>query len=477
MIALALATLLAFPGCEGFGCETPGGRGGRVIFVTSLADSGPGTLREAIDTPGARTVVFRLGGLLTLESPLVVREPFLTIAGQTAPGSGVLIRNKVAAPLGQAIDSFTSLVIQTHDVVVRHLAIRPGIWPENPLCTGKNKLPAPYGSCVDANDVQAIGLEAGAERIVLDHLSLAYGTDEIIGIAGAKDVTIQWTLVADGFKTFPYCGLWTRCAQYRGMGIITGNIGSTQAGYPTTRLTLHHNLFANVMARAPQAGAAISDVRANVSYNWADYALDAHNVLGSVAANLVANVFIPGPDTVGGARERGFMVHDWNLRPETLDPKATLSLHIADNVGAVPYCIRANAANSWDKVDCALYAAPPVETPPVTLEPNILAAVLAGAGASLRLDATGHLVPRRDAHDLRTVEQVRSRTGHAPSHRAPIAWPKVTKRSVYSDGDKDGMPDEWERERGLKRSVADGHLDRDGDGYTNLDEFLGGTEP
>ncbi|UCD29149.1 MAG: hypothetical protein JSV03_01300, partial [Planctomycetota bacterium] len=98
----------AFPGAEGFGTETPGGRGGRIIEVTNLNDAGPGSLRAAVETEGRRIVVFRVGGTIALKSHIIATSPYLTIAGQTAPGDGILIRD-------------VGLRIRTHDVVVRHL--------------------------------------------------------------------------------------------------------------------------------------------------------------------------------------------------------------------------------------------------------------------------------------------------------------------------------------------------------------------
>src|SRR5262245_57679564 len=107
---------VAFLGAEGQGASSVGGRGGAVLFVTSLADSGPGTLRAALGASGPRTVIFRVGGTITLQSPLVITNPYVTVAGQTAPGSGIQLRNDPVSPYGLATDSFTSLVIKTHDV-------------------------------------------------------------------------------------------------------------------------------------------------------------------------------------------------------------------------------------------------------------------------------------------------------------------------------------------------------------------------
>src|SRR5215475_11601553 len=147
-----LPNLPAFPGAEGPGASALGGRRGVVLFVDNLADHGPGSLRAALEASGPRTVIFRVGGTITLESPLVIANPYVTVAGQTAPGGGIQLRNNPVAPYGFATDSFTSLVIATHDVVVRFLRIRPGPLQPNPACTGPNAVAGPPGAdtCVDA---------------------------------------------------------------------------------------------------------------------------------------------------------------------------------------------------------------------------------------------------------------------------------------------------------------------------------------
>ena len=138
--------LPAFPSARGFGSDTPGGRGGVTVEVTSLADSGPGSLREALSREQPRTVVFRVGGTIELARPLTVTAPFLTLAGQTAPGDGVCLKG-------------AGLEIATHDVIIRHLRVRPGA----PAAAG---LPG-----------EAIRIRGG-RRVVLDHLSAFLGEGE-----------------------------------------------------------------------------------------------------------------------------------------------------------------------------------------------------------------------------------------------------------------------------------------------------------
>src|SRR4051794_929731 len=154
----------AFPGAEGFGATTPGGRGGKVMMVTNLNDEGPGSFRSACEAEGPRLVIFRVSGLITLTKKLVIRNPYITIAGQTAPGDGICLRN------------FT-FVIATHDVVVRYLRSRLGD------LTGQED--------------DCITLAAGATNVIIDHCSATWSIDEALSLAGnGPHVTGQWGQIA-----------------------------------------------------------------------------------------------------------------------------------------------------------------------------------------------------------------------------------------------------------------------------------------
>src|SRR5690606_28289437 len=148
-----------------------------VIAVTSLADSGPGTLREAVETKGPRIVVFRVGGPISLKSQLVIREPYITIAGQTAPGDGIVIRDM-------------GIVIGTNDVLIQHLRVRPG--------NGADIRP-------DHNDgIQIFGRNGdmtGAWNVVIDHVSVSWGEDELVSTWFAPhDITISWSIISEALS-------------------------------------------------------------------------------------------------------------------------------------------------------------------------------------------------------------------------------------------------------------------------------------
>lgn len=235
---------LAFPGAEGFGAHAKGGRGGRAIFVTNLNDAGPGSLRAAIDAKGPRTVIFRVGGTIELKTALQIREPFITIAGQTALGDGICLRG--------APDTLT--LLNTHDVIVRGLRVRTGF-----SGTGERH----EGDCISCYS---------AENFIIDHCSASWGTDETISCTQSCDrYTVQWCILAEGLEYYGHS-----------MASIAGG----------DRGTWHHNLFAHCRTRNPRfAGFCRADFRNNVIYNWGDAA--AYGDFRSV--NYADNFLKPGP--------------------------------------------------------------------------------------------------------------------------------------------------------------------------------------
>jgi len=170
-VAEAQARTLAFPGAEGAGKWPQGGRGGRVIPVTNLDDSGPGSLRAAAEAKGPRTVVFRVSGTIELQTPISIKQPFLTIAGQTAPGEGICLK-------GQSL-----LISNTHDIIIRHLRCRPG---------DKTSLPG---------EMDAISMSS-VRDVILDHCSATWSTDECLSVTRDSDrVTVQNCLIAEALTS------------------------------------------------------------------------------------------------------------------------------------------------------------------------------------------------------------------------------------------------------------------------------------
>jgi pectate lyase len=416
----------AFPGAEGFGSRTKAGRGGKVIEVTSLADGGPGTLRAALASPVPRTIVFRVGGTIALKSQLSIDHPFVTVAGQTAPGDGILLKN-------------AGLVVSTHDVLIRHLRIRPG-----------------NEGATDPENNDAIML-LGAANVVVDHVSASWGEDETVSTwAGAHNVTLSWCIVSEALDK-------SRHPKGRhSAGVIIGD-GSD-------RVTMHHCYLAHNDFRNPLISrSGRVDVVENVIYNWGSTAAeiygDANSTVGS-RLNLVGNVYLAGPaspatipvlavNVNGVAAANAPLVYVRDLRsPKSSARQADAFSLVSLGWGGSPLPTQYRSARPIGTLSARYDAA--------------------GAPTNAVLDGAGATRPRRDSVDKRVVTSSRQNGGkfiNVPQDAG--GYPVMRGGTPPADSDHDGMPDAWERKRGLTpHSTSDGTKDRDRDGYTNLEEYL-----
>jgi hypothetical protein len=417
-------TLPAFPGAEGFGSHAVGGRGGKVLQVTNLSDyrpgkepAIPGSLRWACAAAGPRTVVFRVSGTIALKQTLTISEPYLTLAGQTAPGDGICLRDE-------------ELRITTHDVIIRHLRVRPGVDRT-------------------VKQLDGIGVGNGARDVIIDHCSVSWASDEGLTCNGAVDrVTVQWCLIAEGLGRHGY-------------GSIIGSINGS--------LSYHHNLYVSNISRLPrpagfedQGGVVTWDFRNNVIYNWG-HTTGYNGNYGSrpdhtaERGNLVANTYLAGPSSRPAALFRHV------VRASKMFAEGNIMNGRAAGWEAMAYANGTTEAGV--RVDLPFPFAP-VATQTAD---QAFAAVLQRVGASL---------PRRDAVDERLLREVKDGGGHLVADAAGISgWPTLASVPPPADRDNDGMPDEWEIRHGLNPEKADHNLDADNDGYTNLEEFLSGTDP
>ncbi len=412
----------AFPGAEGFGSTTPGGRGGRVIFVTNLDDAGPGSFRAACEAEGPRVVIFRVSGLITLAKPLVIKNPYVTIAGQTAPGDGVCIRNY-------------TFIIATHDVVVRYLRSRLGD--------------------LSGEEADSITLASGAEHVILDHCSASWSVDEALSLAGnVSNVTVQWCLIAEGLNHSKHA------KGAHGYGSLSRANGA---------VTWHHNLWAHNNSRNPRLGDNYGrppyptfDVRNNVIYDYGEIACGLTQ--GVLKVNYVENYIRPGPGSkastpirIGGPSDLRFYI-----RGNVFEGNGALT---ADN-SQFFYPLTIHGKVQVQTV-AKPFNAPPVKT--VSAQ-SAYEAVLVTVGASL---------PRRDSVDARIVAEVRQRKGLIIDSQEQVGgWPALKSKAAPFDRDDDGMPDSWERRHGLNpHDPADASTDKNKDGYTNLEEYLNSTNP
>ncbi len=420
LAAPAAAQTLAFPGAEGAGRFAAGGRGGAVLRVTNLNDSGPGSLRAAVEARGPRTILFDVAGTIHLAADLVIREPRVTIAGQSAPGGGVALADG-------------TLIVHADDVIIRHLRVRRG-----------DRTPG---------EGDSIWIRGG-RRIILDHVSASWSIDETLSASarygageGYWDLTVQWSIIAESLRH-----------SHHSKG--DHGYGSLIRGGRGARVSFHHNLWAHHVARMPRPGnyagpdqdpeGPLMEFRSNLFYNWgrgfAGYNEDEASL---IRYNFIDNYYLAGPDS-GGAlafRERNRLARAWF---------AGNSMN-----GEIP-------ADPWSLVTGTLpdgYRLPaPVEVAPVAADPAAAAFVhvLAGAGAW-----------PRDSADARVVESVRRRTGRQIDSQTEVGgWPELAAGRPEPDTDGDGMPDRWERAHGLDPRRADGNADRDGDGLTNIEDWL-----
>jgi hypothetical protein len=373
-------------------------------------------------------VVFDVGGTIALKRPLVVRNGRITLAGQTAPGGGVTLRDQ---PLEIAAD----------DVVVRYIRSRLG----------------------DVTGVQtdAVSVTRG-RRIILDHVSASWSVDETLSAgsryeppeSGFYDVTVQWSVIAESLNASAHD------KGEHGYGTLV------RAGHGA-RVSFHHNLWAHHTARMPRPGnyngpdkdptGPLLEFRSNVFYNWgrgrAGYNADKAT---KIAYNFIDNAYIRGPNSTGAKafEEENSLAHAF-FAGNTMDGAAPSDPY-GLVVGEPPAGYRLPA---------------PVDVAPVRADPapSAYERVLREAGASLV----------RDAVDTRVIASVRSRSGGIIDSQAAVgAWPELARGAPRPDVDGDGMPDAWERAHRLDPSdPADGAADRDGDGYTNLEAWMNSLIP
>ena len=461
---LLKADIPAFPGAEGGGMYTPGGRGGKVLVVTSLEDSGPGTLREACLTGGARIIVFNVSGVIRLKSPINILAPYVTIAGQTAPGDGICVTGH-------------SFLIDTHDVIIRHMRFRRG-----------------------ATDVafrdDALGGN-GIGNIIIDHVSASWGLDENMSMyrhVYARDaeghglklptvnITIQNSIFSEALDSYNHA------------------FGSTIGGHNSM---FARNLYACNISRNCSIGmSGPFNFVNNVVFNWWNRSIDGGD--SSSSLNIINNYFKPGPITPLD-QPISYRIIKPEVGRGNRGTRHFGQLYVEGNI------VDGNkkvTANNWDggvqpegRDDNPDYLKSirrnqPFEMAPVTImeTKHAYEYVLKNVGASF---------PKRDAVDTRIVNFVRTGkpfyVDNAPEFVSPYVKRRLPadsyKQGIITDprqvgglptyigqpvvdSDGDGMPDAWERSYGLNpNDPTDAIKDCNGDGYTNIEKYINGIDP
>ena len=481
---LRQAKIPAFPGAEGGGMYTFGGRGGKVLTVTNLNDDGPGSFRWACEQGGARIVVFNVSGNIVLKTPIIVRAPYITIAGQTAPGEGVQISGE-------------SFQVNTHDVIVRHMRFRRGnthVWYREDSFGGN-----PVGN------------------IMIDHCSCEWGLDENISFyrhmfdlhdgkpkrkVPTVNVTIQNTISAKALDTWNHA------------------FGSTIGGENSSFM---RNLWADNTGRNPSIGwGGVFNFVNNIIYNWVHRTADGGEY--STMSNFINNYYKPGPLTPEGPISYR-IVKSESRSNKLFDYPQYGRIYAAGNIvegnervtkdnwdGGIQIADKDLPNGIPDDVKALMHSDEPFTMPHMTIIPSdqTFDKVLSNVGATL---------PCRDIVDQRIVEEVR--TGQAyyvkklpkknpygdmwglsdksknkegffkyrrldnDSYKHGIitnieqmgGFPKYKKYTAWKDSDGDGMPDEWEIANGLNpNDPSDANLDCNGDGYTNIEKYINGID-
>jgi pectate lyase len=421
----------AFPGAEGFGANSIGGRGGRVIEVTNLNDSGTGSLREAVEAKGPRIIVFRVSGTIAQKTILKITNPYITIAGQTAPGGGICLKDN-------------ELVIAADQVIVRYIRSRPG-----------DKV---------SKENHGFNIIAG-KNIIIDHCSASWAIDETLSATTSGqlgNVTVQWCIISESLNnSFHVKGP-------HGYGsLIQGGWGN---GY-----TYHHNLYADHSGRNPRPGnyndlikdpdGFIFDFRNNVIYNWGGrYA--GYNADGSNKSNRLTRM-----NFVGNYYKRGYNSTDNIAFSEsTTCNKAYFSGNCMNGSYPEDPWSLVLFSNFSEEQKAAYKQTVPIQVALVKPDEAIMAykRILTDAGA---------VFPERDAVDSRIVNDVINGTGKIIDSQDEVGgWPELKSSTPPKDSDHDGMPDEWEIVHSLnsnddsdarKTSLSSKY-------YTNIEVYING---
>jgi hypothetical protein len=460
----------AFPGAQGGGMYTFGGRGGAVMVVTNLNDDGPGSFREACEAAGPRIVLFNVAGIIRLNDRIRIRAPYITIAGNTAPGDGVCIA-------GNTVE------LETHDVIIRHMRFRRGAMDA--------------GDRNDSIGGNPIG------NIMIDHVSASWGLDENMSMyrhmytppSGGADqklptinITIQNSIFSEALNVYHHA------------------FGSTIGGLNSTFV---NNLWACNTGRNPSVGMYGDFTFANnVIFNYRHRTVDGGDHRSFF--NIINNYFKPGPGTPREA-----------IAYRLLKPESERSKVVFDNFGKA--YVDGNFVEGYPEVSQDNWnggVQPSSRAPVEEVLPKIrsnepypyaeIQLVDAKTAYEHVLQNSGATLPVRDAVDTRIIDSVRSgkvayttvalsslelaaKVGYAQKYIDELAegvkvgfitdpnevggYPEY-KGTPYRDSDQDGLPDDWERLNKLDpNNKSDASLDSDGDGYTNVEEFINATDP
>ncbi len=437
----------SFPGAEGFGSSSPGGRYGRIIFVTNLNDTKDvnspryeGSFRWALDQTWPenpadpydqrRIIIFRVGGIISLVDRLILAHPYVTIAGQTAPGDGITLKG-------------SEMVIATHDVVVRSIRVRVGD-QEQPTC------------CLDGMSASTHYANSDVYNIVIDHSSVSWAIDENMSTwkdpekpYTIHDITIQWNIISEGLHNSIHLDEGATETDPHSMGAIFGQDG--------TNMTIHHNIFAHNWGRNPRISGMInSEIVNNVIYGWGNAAVEINQ--DKNITHVLNNYFKP----VEASRPNEIVLSD------TMNPAS--QIYVSGNL-------------TYDLLDDGKLIESRIKNPEnfkLSSEnlfiPSNVTIDSAEAAYTDVLNFAGVIYPVRDGVDQRIIDDVKTGSGNIIDSQNQVGgWPNDQGGYYPSDMDNDGIPNEWEIAHGIDPAFAGDASNfnvRAPSGYTWIEEYI-----
>jgi hypothetical protein len=434
---------IAFPGAEGFGKYTTGGRGGKVYVVTNLNDKGAGSFREAAEAKENRIIVFALSGTIHLDTKLSIKGN-VTIAGHSAPGDGICIADN-------------SVGFGGDNIIVRYMRFRMGDKYQK-------------GGMVDGNGGDDAFGGTRRKNIIIDHCSMSWSTDEVFSFYAGDSTTIQWNIITEPLNYSYHFETGDKDYEHHGFGGIWGG----------AHTSAHHNLFAHCNNRNPRfdgirnAKTELVDYCNNVIYNWGG-----NNIYAGEGGdyNLVNNYFKYGPET--NERTKYRIVNPGNKLPQISfgkfyvdgnyvdgSPEVTANNYLGVHMG--------NDGTEQDKKQSVIDKPHASVTIKMESAKKAFESVMSWVGASYR----------RDTMDARIINDVKNRTGrfidvqggypHGTDYALTLnAWPALKSIPASADADNDGMPDEWEIANGLNpKDQSDASQYKAAGLYTNIEVYI-----
>jgi hypothetical protein len=407
-----MGPLKAFPGAEGFGKDATGGRGGKIVEVTTTNFSGPGSLKEALEMSGARTIIFRVGGTIQGQGSEYLQIPSgsgdVTIAGETAPGNGILIRG-------------ARLRIRANNVIIKHVRFR-----QDPNSSA--------GSNDDALTIDGTGLSSPLKDIIISHCSFSWGLDGNLDIRNTWGATVQ-------------------------NSIITGNAKSNLINANSKNISYLNNIFGLVQQRVVRANTiAHLDLTMEMINNLVYGVPWAGGPSEGLKVTIENNIYENSDDVSTGSN---YILDLPEPNPDNYEPNKITNTYLyvnGNNLGDMYNGVVASKGIPYLK-NSPLYRSTYTPKPTTGLKDFLLANTGAGQGLSQGLDAV----------DRALITNIKAKRG---SLAYSGTFPTISSGTPYTDSDNDGMDDNWEQTKGLIVGSADNNGDEDGNGYTNLEEFL-----